>query len=72
MAIPESVFKLLVFTPGEMLTLDAPVRFQDKRLDWPAAIWAGEAKKEFTASGLMTAPPPPPPPPDGEVTVTVV
>ncbi len=70
-SVPESVFRLLVPTSGEMLTLDAPVRLQDKVLDWPAEMLVGEAEKEMIAGGLITALPPPLPLGGGEVTVTM-
>jgi hypothetical protein len=71
--VPDWGFKVLVLTDGVMLIVDAPVTIQDRALDWPARMVAGEAEKELIVGRLMVVPPPPPPPPlGGAVTVTVV
>ena len=61
-AVPDSEFKLLVLIFGAMLIQEALVRLQDKVLDWPARMPAGEAEKKLIVGGVMTKPPPPPPP----------
>ena len=75
-AVPESGFRLLVLTAGAIAIVEAPVTLQDKLLDWPARMLAGDARKEPMLGAAMTDPPPPPPPPPlggtGTVTVTVV
>ena len=70
-AVPEIGSRLPMLTAGLMLIVDAPVRPQDKVLDWPDDMLAGEAEKNRMLGAEMT-PPPPPPPLGGAVTVTVV
>src|ERR1035441_2602732 len=59
--MPESGFRLLVLTAGAIAIMEAPVTLQDKLLDWPARMLAGDARKEPMLGAAMTDPPPPPP-----------